>query len=81
MIKIAYILLKSFHRLFDELFFLFWHKIWCIVQKKFKSFDKKNANHTIFSYGNCITRIFLMTTTKIFQNNFESALKSFLVFF
>ena len=67
---------------FRRTFLLFWHKFWCIVlNKKEKIFVKKNANHTISIYGNCMTSIFLMATTKIFLSIFEIAPKIFFVFF
>ena len=69
---------------FRKIFLLFWHKIQCIVlnKKKKKLCVKKNANHTISIYGNCMTSIFLMATTKNFQSIFEVAPKNiFCVFF
>ena len=62
--------------------FLLWHKIWCIILiKKENIFVEKNASHTFFIYGKCMTSIFLMATTKNFPSNFESAQQLFFVFF
>ena len=67
---------------FRRTFLLFSRKFWCIVLiKKGKFFVKKNANHTISIYGNCMTSIFLMATTNIFLSIFEIALKIFFGFF
>ena len=66
---------------FRKFFLLFWHKIRCIIlNKKEKLFVKKDANHTISIYKKCMTSIFLMATTKYFQNNFKIALKIFFWF-
>ena len=66
---------------FRTTFLLFRHKVRCIVQnKKQKIFIKKNANHTIFIYGKCMTSIFLMATTKILLSIFENAPKNFVFF-
>ena len=54
---------------------------WAATTENFDFFDfcflKKNTSHTISIYGNCMTSIFLMATTKIFQSIFEIAPKSF----
>ena len=42
----------------EKIMFLFW---------------KKNGNHTISIYENCMTSIFLMARTKTFPRNFEIA--------
>ena len=67
---------------FRTTFLLFWHKIRCFVlYKNEKIFVKKNSNHTISKYGKCMTKIFLMATTKIFQSISEIApQKCFCVF-
>ena len=48
-----------------------------MLNKKEKLFVKKNADHTISIYGKCMTSIFLMATTKIFQNICEISHKNF----
>ena len=44
-------------------------------------FLKKNTSHTISNYGNCMTSIFLMATTKIFKVFLKLPPKIFLCFF
>ena len=44
-------------------------------------FFGKNVYHTISIYENCMTSIFSMATTKIFQNKIEIAPKFFCFFF
>ena len=48
--SISYILLKWCHRIFKELFFLFWHKNWCIVLNKEKHFLSKKTLIIQFPY-------------------------------
>ena len=64
---------------FRRTFLMFWRKFWCIVlNKKEKFFVKKNANHIISIYGNCMNSIFLRATTK---NFLKSPPQFFLCFF
>ena len=56
-------------------------KLVSLHEKKEKKLYEKNTSHTISIYGNCMTSIFLMATTKIFQSISEIAPKNVFVFF